>query len=132
MLALRAQGLTWEEIAAQVGYKSAASCKQQFYHAVRTQVIAPQTVDEPEDRLEGIIKPKVVRNLEALMDSTDERVKADVTLTTLKHVFREAGAAGPPPMTAIQVNLIWPDGRTPPLRDGVMGGIMTAWDPETE
>mgnify|MGYP001570165048 CR=1 FL=1 len=124
ILAFRAQGMTYEELAPLVGYKTGASACTALSHAVRRGFITKQEIDIPEDRMEAVIKPKVVDNLETLLDSPDLETKREVTLKTMKHVFAEAGAQQQvQQVTAIQVNVVMPDGPVKDIRPGTVGGM---------
>ena len=133
IIALRAQGMAYEEIAPLVGYKTASSARTALSHAVRMGFITKQEVGVPEDRMDAVIKPKVVDNLEWLLDSPDLETKREVTLKTMKHVFAEAGAQQQTQqVTAIQVNVVMPDGGMKDVRPGTIGGMPAVLEAEVE
>ena len=133
MLTLRAQGMTWDEIAPLVGYKTALSARNTFHYVLKQHQLTKDQLVLPEDRLEFRVKPKVVDNIELLLDSEDLETKREVTLKAAKMLFGEAaGQAQPHQVTAIQVNVVMPEGGMKAIRVGTVGGTPAVLDVEGE
>jgi predicted transcriptional regulator len=132
-IALRAQGCSYKEIAEHLSL-SENTIKVYLKRAHARGWINLRSFDDPDDRLEHVIKDKVTRNLDALIDeTTDEGVMtdraADVTLkvaagTGLLKTHQVVKGEGQGPVgVALKIDVVMPPNvSTSPARDSAIGG----------
>lgn len=132
IVALKVQGKTQKEIAEELGL-TANTVQTYLYRARKKGYLDTSHFDNPNDVLETIIRPKVVENVEALLDWRHPKTglpSMDMTIETAKGigVFQQHTVAkGNQPVAtsafALKVQVILPpDGITAIARTGTMGG----------
>ena len=109
IIAMRIQGKNTAEIAAELGIKE-RSVNQYMFLAGKNGWLKKKAVD-PNDRLQFELAQKVVRNLDEMLDSTDEERRDLATLKTAEGMtFKQFGeqAQQPQQMTVIGVRIEMP------------------------
>lgn len=129
---MRIEGKTNDEIAAALNVKP-ATVRQYMFLAGKNGWLKKHAVD-PADRLEHEIAHKVVRNLDEMLDSSDEARRDVATLKVADGMlFKKfaAEAAAPPPLAVIGIRIEMPAGVAPgPIREGTTGGAPRFIDAE--
>ena len=127
IISLRIQGKNTAEIATELGIKE-RSVNQYMYLAGKNGWLKKKAVD-PNDRLQFELAQKVVRNLDEMLDSTDESRRDLATLKTAEGMtFKQFGeqANQAPQMTMIGIRIempTMPEGAPPmTIRPETTGG----------
>lgn len=124
LLALRAMypDITNTEIAARMGIK-ATSLNTLIWRSTKEGLIQ---FDDPMDKLEYEIIPKVVDNLKAYLDSADDGARLKTTLETAKGTifrqYQEVKGVNQNPQTVLALKIEMPDGDSIKLAAGQIVG----------
>jgi len=134
ILALRAAGLSDEEIGAELGIKK-PTVQHYIYIAGRNGLLTLEDISDPKDQIEYKLLHKVVRNLDAALDSTDkdERARATEKMfdATLASRFAPAAVAVQP-QTLVAIRIEQPPGPPQTIREGTIGGVSAFIDADVE
>jgi len=120
-MAMRNAGSTWEDIGARL-HRHKDTIRMAIRNAIRRGWIEIATTSTDEDTRDLLLKPKVVRNLNKLLDDEDRAA----TLMAAKGlgVFQDysANKNGQAAPQVLQINIAMPTGPTPRLPPGSCGG----------
>lgn len=123
-VALKAQGLKNKDVAEQLGITT-NTLKVYMYRAHKNGWFNIESFEDPDDKLEIVLKSKTIRNLDAFLDILDK----DVTLETAKGlgIFKQHQTIKTdqvaPIGIALSVNVEMPPAGTAPIaRIGSIGG----------
>lgn len=129
IIALRAQGMSTEQIAAELDIKP-ASIYQYLWRASKAGLL-PKTEGgtflDPRDQVEVDLTQRVTRNMREFLDSDDESIRKEVTLELAKGaLFKkfdpEKGSVANPQMNVLSIRIEMPEGPPPVIRAGTVGG----------
>lgn len=122
IVAMRAAGITDDQIAVALKL-SKQTISGYLYKAGKNGWL---NFDDPKDSLEYQVLHKVVRNLDELLDSADEKTKQEVTLKTAEGtLFKKFGVdsnANQAPQTIVGVKVEIVGGTTQTVREGTVMG----------
>lgn len=126
ILALRSTGLEDREIADLLGIKVRSVTAYVYRAGVNGWI--KDAFNSGKEAIENQIVPKIIRNLDSLLDSTDEHLKAKVTLgaaegTVFKQFEQHGGGPVAAPQMALQINIQQPTGAPLTVREGTIGGV---------
>lgn len=122
IVALKLQGLTYEEMAPEIGLK-VSSIRTYMHLAGKNGWLAKHAID-PTDRLQYELTHKVVRNLDEMLDSKDEERRDVATLKTAEGMlFKQlAEQTQQAPMAMIGIRIEMPAGANQTIREDTGGG----------
>lgn len=129
ILALRAAGLEESEIAEQLKLSKGTIRNYVYLAGASGWLDANALMANPVDTVEYRLLHKVVRNLDASLDSEDKAERAAVTdklfdATLARHWAPAAASTAPPNLVAIRIEM--PPGPAQVVREGTVQGI-AAW-----
>lgn len=138
IVALRANGYTTEQIAAELHIKP-SSVKQYLYRAGRAGLLVSKhgsLLADPKDNVEFELSHKVIRNLNEMMDSKNKKVRNEVTLEMARgHLFKKFDQAKEqtlPAMNVLSVKIEMPSSGEVVPRPGAFGGVPAYVEGEVE
>jgi hypothetical protein len=133
ILTMRVAGLSDEDIAKDMGL-SQGTIRNYLYLAGRNGWLTAEAISNPVDTIEYSMLHKVVRNLDASLDSEDKDERARVTdklfdATLAKHW---APVAAGPQQTLVAIRIEHPAGPPQQVREGTVQGLSAWTDGEVE
>ena len=127
ILSMRVAGISDEDIAKDMGL-SQGTIRNYIYLAGRNGWLTAEAIASPTDTIEYTMLHKVVRNLDASLDSADPEERARVTeklfdATLARHWAPVATGAA---QTVVAIRIEQPSGPRPEVREGTVLGV-GAW-----
>lgn len=104
---------------------------QYMYEARKAGLLG--SLADPKDEVEFGIIPKAVRNLDALLDHTNDDIKERATMKVLDSTLWKPTVAGPVgPVMGLQVNIVQPEGTAVAIREGTIKSTANFLDAEVD
>lgn len=130
IVAMRATGMTTEEIAAELGIKP-GSVHSYVYRAAKSGFLVNKRgeslLDDPKDRVEFELAHKAVRNMNEFLDSDNDEVRERMTLEIAKGaLFKKFDPQPTAPSMGVQalaIKIEMPTTGGMAVREGTIGGV---------